>query len=53
MLKGLKFVWDMGFKEVILESDSKVLVHFLQEGNEVRSSSSLVLLQISNLLLYN
>ncbi|KAK4262634.1 hypothetical protein QN277_028172 [Acacia crassicarpa] len=52
MLKGLQLAWNRGFRNVICESDSKLLVDLLNGGLS-NGSQSIVVLQIQQLMRYD
>lgn len=52
VLKGLQFVWDMGFKNVILESDSKLIIDRLHEDETSFQQGSMVLQHIKSMLTF-
>ena len=47
ILEGLMIAWDMGFKNIIIETDAEEVVQFILEGTD---SESLQLLKIRELL---
>lgn len=53
VMKSLQLAWDMGFKNIIVESDSKTLVESINDYPKPQARGSLVLLEIKNLLKFS